>query len=82
MRVFRFELTESFLTAGISLSKIDDLRPFLQKHCHRRTASGHLSELIPSVLEKEKEKVKGELQNVEEYPLFLMAQLDWERLLL
>ena len=31
MRVFRFELTESFLSAGIPLSKIDDLRPFLEK---------------------------------------------------
>ncbi len=66
MRVFRFELTESFLSAGIPLSKIDDLRPFLEKHGHRQTVSGHLSEFIPSILEKEKEKVKGELQNVEE----------------
>ena len=64
MRVFRFELTESFLSAGIPLSKIDDLRPFLEKHGHRQTVSGHLSEFIPSILEKE--KVKGELQNVEE----------------
>ena len=66
MRVFRFELRESFLRAGIPLSKIDDLRPFLEKHGHRLTASGHLSELIPSILEKEKEKVKSELQSVEE----------------
>ena len=43
-----------------------DLCPFLEKHGHRLTASSHLSELIPSILEKEKEKVKGELQNVEE----------------
>ena len=64
MRVFRFELTESFISAGILLSKIDDLCPFLEKHGHRLTSSGHLSELIPSILEKE--KVKRELQSVEE----------------
>lgn len=66
MRVFRFELVECFLSAGIPISKIDYLRPFLEKHGHRLTASGHLSELILSILDKEKEKVKSELQNVEE----------------
>ena len=55
-------MTESSLRAGIPLSKIDDLRPFLEKHGHRLTASGHLSELIPSILEKE----KRDLQSVEE----------------
>ena len=64
--MFRFELTESSLSAGIPLSKIDDLRPFLEKHGHRLTSSGHLSELIPSILEKEIEKVKSELQSVDE----------------
>ena len=59
-------MTESFLSAGIPLSKIDDLRPFLEKHGHRLTSSGHLSELISSILEKEKEKVKSELQSVDE----------------
>ena len=30
MRVFCFELVECFLSAGIPLSKIDDVRPFLR----------------------------------------------------
>ena len=75
--MFRFELTESFLiSADIPLSKIDNLRPFLEKHGHRLTSSGHLSERIPSILEKEKEKVKSELQSVEEVSMILMEQLD------
>jgi len=54
MRVFRFDLVESFLSAGIPLSKIDHIRSFLEKYGHRLTSHGHLSELIPSVIEKEK----------------------------
>ena len=38
MRLFRFDLVESFLSAGIPLSKIDHLRSFLEKYGHRLTA--------------------------------------------
>ena len=59
MRLFRFDLVEAFLSAGIPLSKIDHLRSFLKKYGHRLTAlsaHGHLSQMIPSIIEKEKSK--------------------------
>ena len=51
MRLFRFDLVEAFLSAGIPLSKIDHLRSFLEKYGHRLTAHGHLSQMIPSIIE-------------------------------
>ena len=61
MHLYRFDLIQSFLTAGIPLSKIDYLRSFLEKYGHRLTSQSHLRELIPSVLQKEKETLKSEL---------------------
>ena len=61
MRLYRFDLIQSFLTAGIPLSKIDCLRSFLEKYGRRLTSQSHLRELIPSVLQKEKETLKSEL---------------------
>eukprot|EP00112_Aurelia_sp_Birch-Aquarium-sp1_P014586 Seg3162.1 transcript_id=Seg3162.1/GoldUCD/mRNA.D3Y31 product="hypothetical protein" protein_id=Seg3162.1/GoldUCD/D3Y31 len=61
MRLFRYDLVESFLQAGIPISKINSLRPFLQKYGHRLTARGHLSEIIPQVMEREKETLKNEI---------------------
>ena len=58
MRLYRFDLIQSFLTAGIPFSKIDCLRSFLEKYGHRLTSQSHLRELIPSVIQKEKETLK------------------------
>ena len=49
------------------LSKIDHLRSFLEKYGHRLTAHGHLSQMIPSIIEKEKETLKSELSLVDGY---------------
>ena len=65
MRLFRFDLVEAFLSAGIPLSKIDNLRSFLEKYGHRLTAHGHLSQMIPSIIEKEKETLKTELSLID-----------------
>ena len=65
MRLFIFDLVEAFLSAGIPLSKIDHLRSFLEKYGHRLTAHGHLSQMIPSIIEKEKETLKTELSLVD-----------------
>ena len=66
MRLFRFEVVESFLSGGIALAKVDALRPLLEKYGHRLTSRAHLSELIPAVLENEKDKLKKELKDVKE----------------
>ena len=65
MRLFRFDVVEAFLSTGIPLSKIDHLRSFLEKYRHRLTAHGHLSQMIPSIIEKEKETLKTELSLVD-----------------
>ena len=65
VRLFRFDLVEAFLSAGIPLSKIDHLRSFLEKYGHRFTAHGHLSQMIQSIIEKEKEPLKTELSLVD-----------------
>ena len=61
MRLYPFDLIQSFLTAGIPLSKIDYQRSFLEKYGHRLTSQSHLRDLIPSVLQKQKQTLKSEL---------------------
>lgn len=79
MRLFRFVLVEAFLSAGIPLSKIDHLRSFLEKYAHHLTAHGHLSKMIPSIIEIEKETLKTELSLVN--GCFSMGVPGWEKLL-
>ena len=66
MRLFRFEVVQSFLSGDIALSKIDTVRPIFKKYGHRLTSLTHLAELIPTVLEKEKETIKNELKGIYE----------------
>ena len=66
MQIFHFEIVESFLSSGIPLAKVNVPRPLLGKHGHRLTSRSHINELIPAVLEKEKDKLKDELQVVKQ----------------
>ena len=66
MRLFRFDVVESLLLAGISTPKVDILRPLFERYAQRLTSSSHMNDLIPAVLEKEKEKLKAELHKVKE----------------
>ena len=66
MRLFRFEVVESFLSGGLALAKVVAIRPLLEKYGHRLTNRAHLSELIPAVLDNEKDKLKKELKDVKE----------------
>lgn len=66
MRLFRFEVVEIPLLGGIPISKVDILRPLFERYAQRLTSSSHMNDVIPAVLEKEKEKLKGELHNVRE----------------
>ena len=65
IRLFRFEIVECVISGGIPLSKVDILRPLLEKYGHRLTHSANLREIIPAVLEKEREKLLSELENCE-----------------
>ena len=66
MRLFRFEIVQNFLSGGIPLTKIDTVRPLFEKYGQRLTSVTHLAELIPAVLEKEKETIKNELKDINE----------------
>ena len=66
MRLFRFDVVETLLLAGIPISKVDILRPLFERYAQRLTSSSHMNDLIPVVLEKGKEKLKAELHNVKE----------------
>ena len=61
MRLYRYELVETLLKAGIPLFKVDSLRPFLEKYCHRLTSRNHLAEFISMIRQKEIDFVKSEI---------------------
>ena len=61
MRLYRYELVETLLKAGIPLFKVDSLRPFLEKYCHRLTSRNHLAEFIPMIRQKEMNFVKSKI---------------------
>ena len=67
MRLYRYELVESLLTTGIPISKVDNLRPFLEKYGHRLTSSSHLTELIHLILKREKDCVKSEIATTDSF---------------
>ena len=61
-RLWRVEVVGCFLRAGVALSKIDALRPLLEKNATRLTTRSHLADLIPFILEEEKAASKAELK--------------------
>ena len=61
MRLYRYELVEALLKAGIPLLKVNSLRPFVEKYGHRLTSRIHLAEFIPMIRQKEIDFVKSEI---------------------
>ena len=61
MRLYRYDLVEAFLKAGIPLSKVDSLLQFLEKYGHRLTSRTHLAEFIPLIRQKEIDSLKSEI---------------------
>ena len=53
MRLYRYELVEALLKAGIPLLKVDSLRPFLEKYGDRLTTRNHQAEFVPIIRQKE-----------------------------
>ena len=64
--MYRYELVESALLAGLALSKGNAMRPFLEKYDHWLTSRAHLIELIPVILLREKETLKEQLKSVKD----------------
>ena len=61
MRLYRYDLVEALLKAGIPLSKVDSLRQFLEKYGHRLTSRTRLGEFIPLIRQKEIDSLKSEI---------------------
>ena len=57
------DVVRAFLRAGISLAKIDALRPFLESGAEHLTFSTHLSSYIPFILEMEQHLLLEELND-------------------
>lgn len=59
--VYRVRVVEGFLCAGIPLSKVDQLRPLLERSGHKLVASTHLARLVPKVEAMEFKRMLAEL---------------------
>lgn len=63
LRTWRLEVVQSLLSAGVPLSKIDRLRPLLEKNNFRLTSSQNMSQLAPLILDHELQQLKEELSS-------------------
>ena len=77
-RVFRFEVVETLLMAGIPISKIDVLRPLSEKYGHSFTASTQMKNIIPAVLAREQEKSRPRFRKLRKRRLYLMDCPTWQ----
>ena len=73
IQLYRYELVESALLAGVAISKVHAMGPFVEKYHHRLTSRAHLSELIPAILQREKETLKEDLKSVKEVSVIFDA---------
>lgn len=73
VRVYRVRVVSTFMKSGMPIYKIDDLRSLLEESGFQLTGSQHLRELIPCILNREKEQIKGELSEKKSL-LYLMVQ--------
>lgn len=60
-RAYRQEVVEEFLKAGIPISKINKLRPLLEKNGYRLTSSPNLGQYISLIFKQEIERIKHEI---------------------
>ena len=65
----RIQIVRAVLQAGISLAKVDYLRPLLKPDRNERlTDSSHLSLYVPLLLEEEVKQLKEELKEARFFP--------------
>jgi hypothetical protein len=61
VQLFRFRAVEAFMANGVDMSKIDGLRPLLERNGTSLGPSSNLRVYIPKVLEMEMERLKADL---------------------
>ena len=57
-RVYRVKVVRTFLFAGVALNKIPEFRELLEEHAYRLTDRRRMTDLVPFILNQEKEKLK------------------------
>ena len=60
-RVYRVRVVETFLRAGVCLSKLEYFRPLLEESSYRLADRRQMQDLIPFILDQEKLKIKKEI---------------------
>ena len=61
-QVFRVKVVKAFLQADVPLNKIRHFRELLEENGYRLTDKRHLFDLIPFILEEEKQNIKLSIQ--------------------
>ena len=61
-QVFHVKVVKAFLQAGVPLNKIRHFRELLEENGYRLTDKRHLFDLIPFILEEEKQNIKLSIQ--------------------
>ena len=60
-RVYRVKVTRTFLSAGVPLNKIPIFRSLLEEIGFRLTDRRRMSDIVPLILQQEKEKIRNEI---------------------
>eukprot|EP00733_Pompholyxophrys_punicea_P001149 Pompholyxophrys_punicea_v1_NODE_508_length_1810_cov_3.367521.p1 type:complete len:390 gc:universal NODE_508_length_1810_cov_3.367521:416-1585(+) len=63
IRVFRLDVLQTFMSAGVPIAKMDTFRPLFQKYVFPLTSSDHMRDLILFVREQEVALVSKEILN-------------------
>ena len=62
-RLYRIKVVMTLLKAGIPLNKLDVLRDLLEEKATRLTDTRQMYDLIPFILEQEKDKIQSEIKD-------------------
>jgi len=60
-QVFRMKVVTAFLSAAISLNKLEYFRDLLEEGAYRLMDRYHMSELVPFVLKQEQQQLRAEI---------------------
>ena len=62
-RLYRIQVVRTFLLAGVPLNKLLIFKDLLEEHAYRLTDRRRMSDLIPFILQQEKEEIEKEINN-------------------
>ena len=60
-RLYRLKVVRTFLLAGVPLTKLNMFKDLLEEYAYRLTDRRHMSDMIPFILQQEKDLVKREM---------------------